>query len=123
VYAPETREVDKYVISYFAGANRETRPYRYRSIISLYNSTGLFGKLFFHDSPDSLPDTDQLDGERILRSHFLKHDFQNILDILRNESPVFFHQHPAWPTMGFISTEKEPVGEGEVQTPGEARQE
>ena len=40
-------------------------------------------------------------------------DFSRILDILRNEKPIFWHQFSTWPTMAEINTGAEPVGEGE----------
>jgi len=114
VYIDATREVEEYVIAYFGGASRAKRPYKYRAIISLYNSAGLFGALYFHDDANYLPDTDQLGEERLLKSHFLMRDFESVLDILRNENPVFFHQVAHWPTMGVITTSRELVGEGEI---------
>jgi hypothetical protein len=37
----------------------------------------------------------------------------NVLDILRNESPTYFHQIAEMPTMGILATYEEMVGEGE----------
>jgi hypothetical protein len=50
----------------------------------------------------------QSDG--IIRMHLPSAMFSNVLDVLRNEKPVYvrFTQN-----RGFLSTSKEPVGEGE----------
>lgn len=112
--ADSTTEVDNYVVAYFGGGARAKRPYEYRAIISLYNSTGLFGALYFHESPDEMPPTDEFDQQRYLKGHFLMRDLPHVLDILRNEKPVYFHQVAHWPTMGVVTTTREPVGEGEI---------
>lgn len=109
-----TYEIEKYVVTYFGGAGRSKRPYKYRAIISLYNSAGQFGSLYFHCDPCTLPDSDQLSEQGTLGSHFPLEEMPRILDILRNEKPVYFHQYLDWPTMGLISTSEEPVGEGEI---------
>lgn len=57
--------------------------------------------MFFED--------DSLLGD-IIRMHLPSAMFQNVLDILRNEQPVYIY----WAqNRGFLSTSKEPVGEGE----------
>jgi hypothetical protein len=55
-----SRVIEKYIVAYFGGADRSKRPFKYRSIISLYDDTGLFAALYFYDSPDHLPDSDEL---------------------------------------------------------------
>lgn len=109
-----TTEVEKYVVFYYGGGSRDKRPYKYRATISIYNSVGQFGTLHFHDNNDDLPDTDEMGEGGILKAHFVIRDFTNILDILRNEKPLFFHQFAHWPTMGVVATSKEMVGEGEI---------
>lgn len=111
--ATNTQEIVNYVVTYFGGGKRSKRPYNYRAIVSLHNSVGQFGVLYFHCDPSTLPGSDQLSSERTLSAHFVVDDLPGILDILRNEKPVYFHQYRDWPTMGLISTSEEPVGEGE----------
>jgi hypothetical protein len=40
-------------------------------------------------------------------------DFPRVLDILRNEKPVYYSQLANWPTMASITTNWEAIGEGE----------
>jgi len=42
--------------------------------------------------------------------HFPSAMLQNVLDVLRNETPVYIYFAQG---RGFLSTSKEPVGEGE----------
>lgn len=111
----DSHEVEQYVVTYFAGGCRAKRPYEYRTIISLYNSSGLFGALHFHDNPETLPETDELRENGHLVAHLPVSEFSAVLDILRNESPVYFIHYKYWPTMGILSTSHEPVGEGEMR--------
>ena len=112
--SPDTRQIEEYVVTYYAGGARSKRPYKYRATIDLRNSIGQFGSLFFHWDAATLPDCDQLSETGMLSAHFLIEDMPRVLDILRNEGPVYFHRYPHWPTMGMISTSREPVGEGEL---------
>lgn len=124
----ETRQVTNYVIAYFGGGARTKRPYDYRAVISLYDDITLVGAIHFHDLEDTIPETDHLPADGILGSHLLMRDFPNIVDLLRNEAPIFMHRVARWPTMAVITTEKELVGEGELwahhglhSNPGAAR--
>jgi len=53
---------------------------------------------------------DDYEANDIIRMHLPSSMFQSVLDVLRNEKPVYvyFAQN-----RGFLSTSKEPVGEGE----------
>ena len=46
----------------------------------------------------------------IIRMHLPSTMFHNVLDVLRNETPVYIDFAQG---RGFLSTSKEPVGEGE----------
>ncbi len=107
-------EVSKYVINYFGGGKRSIRPYKFRAIISLYNKKRLIGELRFHRHESTLPASDELIGERQVVSHFPAADFLPVSDFLRNEKPVFLHYYDHLPTMAHLSTDEEPVGEGEL---------
>jgi hypothetical protein len=58
------------------------------------------GMNFEHDS----------ESEGIIRMHLPSSMFQSVLDVLRNEKPVFIYFAQG---KGFLSTSTEPVGEGE----------
>ena len=46
-------------------------------------------------------------------SHYPIEDFPRVLDLLRNEEPLYYNQWSSWPSMAGIRTASEPVGEGE----------
>jgi len=46
----------------------------------------------------------------IIRMHMPSAMFENVLDVLRNEKPVYIYFAQ---NRGFLSTSKEPIGEGE----------
>lgn len=60
------------------------------------------------DAP--LPRSEQIDGHYVL--YFRRHRFPELVDMLRNEGPICL----VWrgPTGTTLSTEYEPVGEGEM---------
>jgi len=60
-----------------------------------------------------MPDADHLPDTGQPMSHYPIEDFPRILDILRNEKPVYYGQLRNWPTMAWLRTSLEPVGEGE----------
>ena len=96
-----TVEIAKYTVQYAAN--------RFSPRIWFYNATGgSIGQLVFKPNGASLPP----DSSGSLYYHL--DDFQNVIDILRNEKPVY------WSFVGTgtgnenaIRTSKEPVGEGE----------
>ncbi|MFC2023576.1 hypothetical protein ACFLT5_02435 [Chloroflexota bacterium] len=108
------REIKNYTLSYYGGGKKLTKPYSYRAIIGLWDDDGLIGALYFHDDPDTMPDGDDLPDSGQPMSHYPIEDFARVLDILRNEKPVYYQQLSNWPTMGNIRTGAEPVGEGEL---------
>jgi len=107
------REIKRYVVSYYGGGKRVAQPYTYRAIIALWDDKGLIGALYFHANPQTLPDGDHLPDVGQPMSHYPAEDFPRIMDILRNEKPVYYQQLSNWPSMAWITTSLEPVGEGE----------
>ena len=53
---------------------------------------------------------DDYESGGIIRMHLPSNMFQNVLDVLRNEKPVYIYFAQ---NRGFLSTSKEPVGEAE----------
>ena len=109
------REIKNYVITYYGGGTKVTRPYSYRASIALRDDQGLIAGLYFHNDPNTLPDADHLPDSGQPMSHYPVEDLSRILDILRNEKPVYYNQLSNWPTMAWIRTGLEPVGEGEPE--------
>jgi hypothetical protein len=108
------REIDGYTIVYYGGGKKIAKPYPYRAIIGLYDDKSLIGALYFHNDPNTMPDADSLPDAGQPMVHFPIEDFHRILDILRNEKPVYYQQFSNCPTMAGLRINREPVGEGEL---------
>lgn len=80
-----------------------------RAQITLYDGNTVVAYLRFND-PGMAFENDDMQGT-IIRMHLPAHMFENVIDVLRNESPinVYFAQN-----RGFLGTGKEPTGEGEA---------
>jgi hypothetical protein len=80
-----------------------------RAQIALYGPTGsVAGYIRFND-PGMLFESDSQAGELIFM-HLPSAMLQSVIDVLRNEKPVYLYFAQG---RGFLSTSKEPVGEGE----------
>jgi hypothetical protein len=80
-----------------------------RAQIQLKDGNTVVAWIRFSD-PGMLFENDDMLGT-IIRMHLPSHMFENVIDVLRNESPinVYFAQN-----RGFLGTGTEPVGEGEA---------
>ena len=98
--------IDEYAISYTPDSPPS---------ITLYSAGKNVGKLVFKPNGEVLP---PVEGTPITLYYHLE-DFQNIIDILRNEKPVtllsgYLMTSPTTiKSWGYIFTGTEPVGEGE----------
>lgn len=102
-----TTEIKKYhVLVYGSPSGYQTN----RSQISLYDSSDKVAAYVRFNDPDMNFENDSDSGGAI-RMHLPSTMFQSVLDILRNEKPVYIYFAQG---RGFLSTSKEPVGEGEV---------
>ena len=86
-----------------------------RGVIWLYNEMDApFARLAFYASntPTNLIVQDYGDGEFILWAHYPIEAYPDVIDILRNEEPVWLTYEKS---MGYarVSSGQEPVGEGE----------
>lgn len=98
------KEFDSYKFWYY-GKNQ------HRLQIQLYQGSNYIGTADFRDG-DDIPDNEILADEYI-RLSFYKSDFANIMDIIRNEAPLFAWINPDNFIGGIASVEHEPTGEGE----------
>ena len=105
-------EIKNYYVLYYAGGKKVTQPYPYRSIVGLYGDDGIIAGLYFHNDSSTMPDSDHLPDTGQPMLHYPVSDFANVIDLLRNESPVYYREVGGW-SMGSITTTMEPVGEGE----------
>ncbi len=80
-----------------------------RAQIALYDAAGKSAAWLRFNDPGQVFENDSKLGD-IIRMHLPSAMFENVLDVLRNEGPVYVY----WAqNRGFLSTSKEPVGEGE----------
>lgn len=100
-------EVKKYhVLVYGSPTGYQTN----RAQIALYNSSGKTVAYIRFNDPGMNFENDSESGGRI-KMHLPSTMFENVLDVLRNEKPVYIYFAQG---RGFLSTSTEPVGEGEV---------
>ena len=107
-----TTEIKKYDVGYYGGGNN-SKNYNYKAIIGLRrDDNSLIGAAYFHRDWSTLPDTDSMSDSGYIYIHYLESDFPRILDLLRNEKPVYVRYVSGW-DMASIDTYMEPVGEEE----------
>lgn len=100
-------EVKNYhILFYGSPAGYQTN----RAQISLYDATNKVVAFLRFNDPGMFFENDYESGG-IIRMHLPSSMFENVLDVLRNEQPVFIYFAQ---NRGFLSTSQEPVGEGEV---------
>jgi len=96
-------EFDSYQIYFYA------KPYQHR-FVQLFMDNILVGTINFDDYLE-VPENTNTDTRVNLKMH--EQDYRDVIDLLRNESPLFIWINPD-NGIGGISTEAdEPVGEGE----------
>lgn len=106
-------EIKKYDVAYYAGGQNAVG-YPYRAIIGLRNdSDGLIGAAYFHHNRATMPMADTQKASGYISCHYLAEDYPQVLDLLRNEKPVYLEFEVRPGNMANIRTSAEPVGEGE----------
>ena len=106
-------EVKKYDVAYYAGA-KNVAGHPYRAIIGLRDENDkLLGAAYFHHSPATMPNADTQKATGYISCHYLAEHYANVLDLLRNEKPVYVEFEVSAGNVGNIRTSAEPVGEGE----------
>jgi hypothetical protein len=106
-------EIKKYDVAYYAGA-KNLSGYPYRAIIGLRNeSNALIGAAYFHHSTTTMPNTDTRKASGYISCHYLAEDYPQVIDLLRNEMPVYVEFEVRPGNIANIRTSAEPVGEGE----------
>lgn len=96
---------DYHIIFYGSPSGYQTN----RAQIALYGSDGKTAAFVRFNDPGMLFENDSQTGG-IIYMHLPSAMFQSVLDVLRNEKPVFIYFAQG---RGFLTTSKEPVGEGE----------
>lgn len=106
-------EIKKYDVAYYAGG-KNTGGYPYRAVIGLRNDNdGLIGAAYFHRNATTMPATDTRKASGYISCHYLAEDYPRVLDVLRNEKPVYVEFEVLPGNIANIRTSAEPVGEGE----------
>jgi hypothetical protein len=80
-----------------------------RAQIALYGPDGKTAAYVRFNDPNMAFENDS-ESSGIIRMHLPSAMFRNVLDVLRNEKPVYIYFAQG---RGFLATSKEPVGEGE----------
>ena len=113
-------EIVRYQVNYYAGG-KATSGHKYRAHILLrgYRADDVekddkaLGAALFHRRPETIPDTDQLEPNGLLYCHYRWEDFPRVLDLLRNEKPVYLSYLDDEKVALIHTSLMEPVGEGE----------
>lgn len=109
---PTIIEIKKYDVSIYAGA-KNTGGYPYRAVIGLRDENDRFvAGAYFHHSPETMPSADTQRASGFISCHYTATDYPQVLDILRNEKPVYV-EFDERTNVANVRTSAEPVGEGE----------
>lgn len=101
--AAEYKAFNAYKIWYYAKSPMDAQ-------IQCYFNAQYVGSLVFHR--EIIPDN-SLDDDGHIRLHFSFEEFDRVLDLLRNEKPLFLWLNPPNLIGGIATDDLEPVGEGE----------
>ena len=109
---PTVIEIKKYDVSYYAGG-QNVGGYPYRAVIGLRDEADRFiAGAYFHHSPTTMPSADTKKATGFISCHYNAMDYSQVLDILRNEKPVYV-EFDERTNVANVRTSAEPVGEGE----------
>ncbi|AMM41603.1 hypothetical protein HS1_001809 [Candidatus Desulfofervidus auxilii] len=99
-------EVKKYhILFYGSPSGYQTN----RAQIALYDNNNKTVAYIRFNDPGMFFENDYQSGG-IIRMHLPSAMFQNVLDVLRNEKPIYIYFVQ---NRGFLGTSTEPIGEGE----------
>lgn len=106
------QEIHTYTLDIYSGGTN-AKGYEYRAIIGLHDQAGqIVGGVYFHRDASTMPEHDDQEASGYVWCHLLWSDYAAIIDMLRNEKPVFLRYVDSW-SMASLTTSPEPVGEGE----------
>ena len=98
--------IDNYTVNVLS-----PKPYNGRRLMNLKGSFGT-ALLWFYPEDATLPNNVKRSGQNVFNVYYYSSYWQPVLDVLRNESPVFF-SYSDTSNAAQIYTGNEPVGEGE----------
>jgi hypothetical protein len=103
----EIFEIKNYQYYYFS-----SRDSGYKAVAICKGLAGQTVYVNFMDGTGTLPEARKLDNNQF-SLYYLFSDMPNIIDMLRNEKPIHLIYVPEGQNNTRLSTEPEPVGEGE----------
>lgn len=103
--------VETYQIQHFAGG----KGYALRAMIWLYDeNNAAIGNIRFYKNPNEVSQFDSQSSSGFIACHNPPDQYQAVVDLLRNEKPIFLHFNSSL-KLGYLSSSREPVGEGDLQ--------
>ena len=106
-------EIKKYDVAYYGGG-QNANGYKYRAIVGLRRADGsLLGAAYFHRDAATMPPTDDQGTSGYVYCHYPADDYPMVVDLLRNEKPVYIRYVGGGWKIASINTSLEPIGEGE----------
>ena len=96
-------EFNRYQLFFYA------KPFQHR-FVQLYQDETLVGTITFDDF-DAVPENTAAPNRINLKMH--SQDYPQVVDLLRNEAPLFIWMNPDNGIGGLSTNAEEPVGEGE----------
>lgn len=99
------RQFDSYKLTYYSGPD-----FSLHSVIMLFSGQTVVGRINFMREGFEIRESKELHGIYLLNFH--EGQFSEVLDILRNEEPLFIELNASF-GVGSIRTSEEPIGEEE----------
>jgi len=106
--------VERYKIRFYgksASGPKDTKAWLY--LYGPGHETGVVGAIGFYQPDVVETKQDQLDGLGRPRGHMSITEIAAVMDMLRNEKPIYVHWSESWRQV-LLSTSSEPVGEEET---------
>jgi len=106
------REIDLYWIHIQSGGSGTSKKIYPHALIRCYSGDDLVLQATFYKDGSKFPENHYDKRNRLVYLRYPLSMYPNILDLLRNEKPIYF-RYAIELNQGFIRTGKEPVGEGD----------
>jgi hypothetical protein len=108
-------EIGKYAVDFYCGGQKTiTQELWWCATIDLYGTTGNWmATISFYHEMANLPEKDTRKPTGEIYGNLLMKDFPVLIDLLRNEKPLYLYYQPAPYDRVMIGSMREPVGEGE----------
>jgi hypothetical protein len=99
-------EIDSYQIAVFAQTGTPAK-------INLYSGRSVFAVAFLRPEGEALPKAHADAQEGYVRLYYHRQALPDLVDLLRNEKPVYLHFWDGPGDNTHLASGREPVGEGE----------